>query len=180
VRVNVAELLGERPAVRRVRFAERFASPADDATLLEAVAGELSLTGAGGRVSLTGRLHTTVGLVCGACLRSFPEPLDFTVDEEFARVGESAETPRGEVALDRDDFVVPIGTDDTIDLSDVVRQHLVLALPIAPRCAADCRGLCANCGADLNAGPCGCPQEELDPRLQALGRWGAGREQPPS
>lgn len=172
MRVNVGELLGDRSAVRRVQFSEAFAPPADDVALLEAVAGELALIGTGRTVTLSGRLHTTARLICGACLRSFPQPLEFSVDEEFARVGPS-EPPAGpgEAALGPDDFVAAVGADDTIDLSEVIRQHLLLALPIAPRCREDCRGLCPACGADLNAAPCGCPRRERDPRMDALARW---------
>jgi uncharacterized protein len=172
VRVHIAELLGDPSAVRRVQFTEAFAAPADDVVLLGPVAGELALTGTGRTVSLRGRLHTRARLICGACLRSFPQALEFSVDEEFAR----ARPPepgagRGEAALGPDDFVVAVGADDTIDLSEVVRQHLLLALPIAPRCREDCRGLCPRCGADLNAAPCACARREPDPRLRALARW---------
>ena len=66
---------------------------------------------------------------------------------------------------------MPVEPGDMIDLTEVVRQHLVLALPIAPRCSSDCRGLCPRCGADRNAGTCGCDTEGIDPRLQALEGW---------
>ena len=79
-----------------------------------------------------------------------------------------------------DDFVVPVGPDGLIDLSEVVRQHLVLALPFAPRCREDCRGLCPSCGADLNIGPCACPKAEADPRLQILRQWAPDRRSPAS
>jgi len=95
----------------------------------------------------------------------------------FARVAESEpQGAHGEVALDRDDFVVPVGADDTVDLSEVVRQHLLLALPIAPRCREACRGLCPTCGADLNVGRCGCVRDEIDPRLRALQQWSSAPE----
>jgi uncharacterized protein len=44
----------------------------------------------------------------------------------------------------------------------------VLELPLAPLCRDDCAGLCAECGADLNAGPCGCRRPGRDPRFDAL------------
>jgi uncharacterized protein len=159
VRVNIGELLADRRAVRTVAFSERFESPAEDIALVAPVAGELSLIGTGRTVCLTGRVHTVLSLVCGACLRSFQQPLEFVVDEEFGRVPAQpdAGSTRGETALGPADFVVPVGPDETVDLTEVVRQHLVLAMPIAPRCQDACRGLCATCGADLNLGPCTCP-----------------------
>jgi uncharacterized protein len=185
VRVNIGELLADRRAVRIVAFSERFESPAEDITLIDPVVGELSLIGTGLTVCLTGRVHTVLNLVCGACLRPFPQKLDFSVDEEFGRVASPSRGPadggsaRGEAALGPEDFVVPVGPDEMVDLSEVVRQHLVLALPIAPRCRKECQGLCASCGADLNVERCGCPQDDIDPRLQVLQQWpSASRNRP--
>ncbi|HYM91422.1 MAG TPA: DUF177 domain-containing protein [bacterium] len=158
MRVNVGELLADRRAVRVVAFSERIESPGEDTTLLDPVQGELVLTGTGRGVSLTGRVRTALSLVCGACLTQYRQPLEFAVDEEFGRSPVRAGASRGETELGPEDFVVPIGPDGMVDLTEVVRQHLVLAIPIAPRCREGCRGLCAQCGADLNLGPCTCPR----------------------
>ena len=174
MRVNIGEFLADRRAVRTVAFAEQLDPLAEDTTLLEPVTGELSLVGTGRTVSLTGRVHTVVRQTCGACLQPFSEPLECAIHEEFGAVrtpAPQAGTARAEVALGEEDFVVPIGPDDSIDLSEIVRQHLLLALPISPRCREGCRGLCPSCGADLNAGPCACPQDTVDPRLEALREW---------
>ena len=56
----------------------------------------------------------------------------------------------------------------TVDLEPLAREALTLDLPLAPLCSADCRGLCATCGADLNQGDCGCPPADADPRWAAL------------
>ena len=55
-----------------------------------------------------------------------------------------------------------------LDLAAVCWEEFVLALPPTPLCQEGCKGLCARCGANLNAGPCGCPPEEGDPRLAVL------------
>lgn len=55
-----------------------------------------------------------------------------------------------------------------VDLSGQIWESLVMSLPVKVLCRDDCAGLCPRCGADLNLGPCGCPNETLDPRLQAL------------
>lgn len=57
---------------------------------------------------------------------------------------------------------------DHIDLEPLAREAVVLALPLAPLCRPDCAGLCPTCGADLNAGPCGCAPVPTDPRWAAL------------
>ena len=180
MRVNIGELLADRRAVRAVAFSERLESPAEDIALLEPVTGDLSLIGTGRTVCLTGRMHTVLHGVCGACLRQYQQPLEFAIDEEFGFARPpAAESGRGDAGLSPEDFVVPIGPDEEVDLSEVVRQQLLLALPIAPRCREGCRGLCPGCGADLNIASCGCPRADVDPRLQTLQHWPAVRRDRP-
>ncbi len=57
---------------------------------------------------------------------------------------------------------------DTIDLTPLAREAILLDLPLAPVCAPDCRGLCPTCGADLNRGPCECAPDSGDPRWAVL------------
>jgi uncharacterized protein len=57
---------------------------------------------------------------------------------------------------------------DEVDISPLLRERLLLDLPTLPLCRDDCRGLCGQCGADLNQGACGCPAEVGDPRLAVL------------
>ncbi len=174
MRLSVGDLLVDRHAVRVLPFCERLEPPAEDVTLPEPVEGGLVLTGTGRTVCLSGRVRTVVELVCGACLGAFRQPLEVAVTEEFGRVGSSVdETPRNEQKLGPEDFVVPLEAGDIVDVTEVVRQHLVLALPIAPRCHEGCRGLCPQCGTNLNTGSCACSQDEIDPRLQPLQQWSA-------
>lgn len=56
----------------------------------------------------------------------------------------------------------------TLDLSEQVWETLLLLLPQKVLCGADCLGLCPECGADLNQGPCGCSKDGKDPRLEIL------------
>jgi uncharacterized protein len=55
-----------------------------------------------------------------------------------------------------------------LDLTLAVREQILLSLPAAPLCAEDCKGLCPECGKDLNDGECGCDRAVLDPRWAAL------------
>jgi uncharacterized protein len=57
---------------------------------------------------------------------------------------------------------------DQVDLELVAREAILLDLPLAPLCRADCAGLCPICGADLNEGTCSCVPEVADPRWAAL------------
>ncbi|HEV2439170.1 MAG TPA: DUF177 domain-containing protein [bacterium] len=172
----MSELLADRDGVRVLAFAETLPAPGEDIDFVEPVAGEITLTGTAGGISLRGRVRTVASCVCGTCLRRFALPIAVEVAEEF---GPRAERPVAGGTETREltagDFLVPVETGDTIDVTEVVRQHLVLALPLAPRCRDDCPGLCPRCGADLNDGPCGCDPREVDPRLEGLRRWSAGQ-----
>jgi uncharacterized protein len=57
---------------------------------------------------------------------------------------------------------------DTIDVTSLVHEHVLLALPIRLLCAEDCRGLCAQCGTNLNVTTCGCAATVAAPRLAVL------------
>jgi uncharacterized metal-binding protein YceD (DUF177 family) len=56
---------------------------------------------------------------------------------------------------------------DRIDLEPLFREQFVLSIPYAPLCREDCKGLCGQCGVDLNSGTCTC-EKPIDPRLAAL------------
>jgi uncharacterized protein len=125
------------------------------------------LSEAQGSVLARGDLRGWALVACSRCLGR----ARLAVDEPFVvtllpRV-ESAD-PSEEVELNEDDLDVATYTGEEVDLSPVLRDHLVLAVPYAPLCAEDCRGLCARCGADLNRPPCACPPADVDPRLAVL------------
>jgi uncharacterized protein len=166
VRVNVAEFLANREAVRTLVFSEMFEPPTDDVALPNPVAGTFVLSGAGDTVRLTGHARTVADVVCGACLTRFALPLEIAVNEEFYRAGPAAAA--GHEELGSGDFVTPLEPGDVVNVTEVVRQHLLIALPLAPRCREDCRGLCPQCGINRNTDACQCDDRTLDPRLEPL------------
>jgi uncharacterized protein len=84
----------------------------------------------------------------------------------------------GEDPDDPDAYVVPVRATE-LDLGDVIREELILAVPDFLVCRDDCRGLCAQCGADLNQGPCDC-RPEPDARWAALEALKAARPDDPT
>jgi uncharacterized protein len=91
---------------------------------------------------------------CRRCLKPIRGELRAEVEELFVRDAEEGET-------------YPI-EGDQIDLTAMAREAVVLALPNAPLCRENCLGLCPDCGADLNDGPCACPAAPTDSRWSAL------------
>lgn len=91
--------------------------------------------------------------VCRRCATPVAGELRIPVRERFTEPGGRYGDPPG--GPDGDDEAYPI-VDDRLDLRPMVRDAVVLELPLAPLCREDCRGLCPHCGADRNEEPCGC------------------------
>jgi uncharacterized protein len=121
------------------------------------VSGRLSTAGEG-KYYWQARLAAMVRAECRRCLA----PVDVPLSQPLGLVFVTGEDARG----DDDCYVVPRRA-TVLDLTEAVREELILAVPPFVTCRDDCRGLCPRCGADLNAGPCGC-QQETDPRWAAL------------
>jgi uncharacterized protein len=116
---------------------------------------------------LTGRVVATVQLDCARCLAAVPVNVDESFDL-FYIPSVNRLQPDDERELAKDDLLVAFYRDDCLDLDDVVREQIELALPMARVCSDECRGLCPNCGANLNEGKCSCTAQEPDPRWAAL------------
>jgi uncharacterized protein len=69
---------------------------------------------------------------------------------------------------DLDEGALHIDMNQMLDLSDVLRQYLLTSEPLRALCRQDCRGLCQECGADLNDEECRCGEQTMDPRWGAL------------
>ncbi len=108
-----------------------------------------------GGIAATGTLVVPWRASCRRCAAEVRGVLDVAVAERFCEG----------VGPDDEDAYPMAG--DRVDLSDLVRDAVVLELPLAPLCREDCLGLCATCGADRNEAECGC-QPEGDPRWATL------------
>jgi uncharacterized protein len=112
------------------------------------VSGQLQATG-DGEYLWRGIVHGEMRGECRRCLADVRTQVDIEVDAAiFSSDPEAADDP---------DFYPLLERSSHIDVRDVVREELALAAPARLLlCRKDCAGLCLSCGADLNAGPCGC------------------------
>jgi len=112
------------------------------------VTGQLQATGQG-EYLWRGRFHGALQTECRRCLAEVRTELDIDVNAAiFSTDPETADHP---------DFYPLLERASHIDIRDVAREELALAVPARLLlCREDCAGLCLTCGADLNAGPCGC------------------------
>jgi uncharacterized protein len=115
---------------------------------------------------VTGRVETRLELECGRCLEPFEFPIGSAFELHY--VSQSDNTGEGEREIRDDDLTTAYYRDNTLDLGELMREQFQLALPMKPLCADDCKGLCAECGTNLNKAACGCTPKWEDPRLAAL------------
>jgi uncharacterized protein len=157
--LNVVELLRRPGSTRRVDLHPSAAELSlDDARVAddESVAVDLAVESANGGLVVHGTAITRVVVACARCLEPVHLEVTGEVDEVFQRVPEHP------------DAVALVG--EQLDLRSVVREGILLAIPVAPLCRPDCPGLCPICGAELSTGPCGCVVETRDPRWDVLDR----------
>jgi len=134
------------------------------------LAGPASVNGVvrriGGKVVVIGRAEAPARVECDRCLKpvEFPVSTDFSVDYITGRDYESTNV----VELTEDEMSLSVFDGDAIDVDDIVREQVLLAVPARALCHQDCKGICPTCGADRNAGSCDCETSEIDPRWAAL------------
>jgi uncharacterized protein len=119
-----------------------------------------------GRYRVAGRLTGTLELMCSRCLEPFTLPVQADFDLRYVPRAENA--GEGEKEVEEDDLSTAFYDNDEIDLGQLIMEQFQLALPMKPLCREDCKGLCAQCGTNLNAGACDCDSRWEDPRLAAL------------
>ncbi len=115
---------------------------------------------------VTGELKAAVVISCDRCLRDLFIPVHETFKLVYVPTDE-ARSSHGEREVNVQELDFVYFEDDELDLDQLIRDQLELALPTRTLCSEDCRGLCAQCGTDLNQAECQCAAP-VDPRWQAL------------
>jgi uncharacterized protein len=154
---NIAGTPGERG---RYSISEDVAAT-EEMSCLGPVTGEITVENVGSLLLVRGRLRATVALRCARCLGEFTRSLEIDIEEEFAAAGTGAEVK----TIDREEPEASAIANYVLDVSDLVRQEVAVRVPMAPLCREACLGICAQCGKNLNEGPCGCSAASMD------GRW---------
>jgi uncharacterized protein len=119
-----------------------------------------------GRYRLAGHLTGEIEQTCSRCLESFTMPV--ATDFDLRYVPRVENVGEGEQEVDEDDLTTAFYEDAQIDLGQLITEQIHLALPMKPLCSDACKGLCPQCGTNLNTGSCDCRLVWEDPRLAAL------------
>jgi uncharacterized protein len=129
----------------------------EDEVTLEPLTGSFQAIRNSKGIYITGQLNSKTETECARCLTPVLLPIQIELDDLFYHPAHEA--PEGEFAVGEDGF---------IDLAPLVRELSLLELPMQHFCREDCKGLCPNCGKNLNEGACECPADDTDPRLSIL------------
>ncbi len=117
-------------------------------------------------IRLKGHLDASLEVACARCL----EPVVHEVQRAFDLLYRPLGTDAGHEELSVTDAEAEIGyyQGEGVLLEDVLREQVLLAVPLKTICREDCKGLCPHCGKNLNEGQCSCENRANDPRWEAL------------
>lgn len=164
--LQLNEIHGEATHLERVFSPGDFVPTPDDYGISGPVTLSLDVHVRERHVHLTGRVQASLTLACGRCVEPFVWPVDATFDLEY--VPESTESDKPEREVEAEDFALAYYKDNVIDLGALMQEQFYLAMPMKPLCQEGCRGLCSQCGTNLNVGTCDCRTSWEDPRLAVL------------
>ncbi len=121
------------------------------------VTWDVEVTNTGDALLIMGRAYGVASTQCARCLEDVEYDLDGSIEGYFLINDESA-VPDD---MEGDEFDV-LPENHIIDLAPLIEAALIVDAPEIPLCSGDCKGLCPECGANLNDGDCGCKNEELE------------------
>lgn len=154
---------------------ETFSLASDVIRSVERFRVKLAIQRSGDEYFCQGKVEATVTLECARCLTPYNE--EIACDMSFIVCSEAQRAVHREQAIDDEDYVFFQGSEPLADLSGVVGQAIVLAVPMMPLCSEDCRGLCAKCGRNLNENACACSDDGIDERWEALKKFSGNQQQ---
>jgi uncharacterized protein len=119
-----------------------------------------------GEVRIRGRVNVRMRSDCDRCL----EPAEFPIDSDFDLYYRPAapESFGEEVEIDKGESEIAFYEGDGIELKDVLREYVLLSMPMQRICCEDCHGICPVCGQNRNTVKCGCEVKPVDDRWSAL------------
>lgn len=154
--VNVVELLRRPGTTKKVAVGVDAADLVfdDDRIVDVPVEVNLDLESLSNGITVHGAASATWHGECRRCLAPIEQRMTVDLDELYQQVPDNPDAH-------------PIGGDQ-IDLLPMVRENILVAIPVGPLCREDCPGFCPQCGADLAQAPCGCTPQVGDDRWSAL------------
>ena len=137
-----------------------------ECSFIEPIRTEISAIWEYDHVRATGKVESAVRLSCSRCLAEYELPIasNFTIFYTKSAGGDLDE----EVELSDADLISVSYTGEEIVLDAEIAEQVLMEVPFKPLCSESCRGLCTECGADLNVGECGCDRGGINLKMSAL------------
>lgn len=138
--------------------------------MVEPVVAEVFLLPQNDGCLIRGTIRGVVAMPCNRCMEETLVVLNQSFDEfeEYPAPAETEPEEENPAGLLDECAVTMEGGAPFLDLASLLWEEFSLALPVKPLCRPDCRGLCPECGKNLNEGACSCSRDSGDPRLAAL------------
>jgi uncharacterized protein len=119
-------------------------------------------------VHVQGQLHATLSFECGRCLGAVSLGIEQGLDLFCLPHEDGLRSEEDEEEISNRDLVVAYYDEGQLDLAELVREQLLLDVPMKRLCHEGCKGLCPACGANRNVQSCDCREKGEDPRLLPL------------
>ena len=127
----------------------------EDVRCVEPITGSIDFTNAGRHIIARGSFKTRIMLQCSRCLEDFAFPIDIKIEEELPITSLQALLAGHEEEIEEEEKE-PLFQDNVFDLSEYLRQMILVETPIQPICDDACKGLCPTCGVNRNREECEC------------------------
>ena len=167
MRIELDKLEGKSSALAHSYEAGELVLDEENARLTEPPQINGRITRSGQEVRLQGTITARAEVDCDRCLKSVSMPIETEFDVNYVPATTYYGDERAE--LKEDDLSLSVFDGEVIDLDELVREQVLLAMPPRILCGEECKGLCPVCGADRNGEECACEAKEIDPRWAALG-----------
>lgn len=157
LRLNVGFLLHQSAGTSREFEFDLTSLQVSDDLNLTSLQGTLRFTRTAEGVYVSGRMTTELNSECVRCLDTYRQELTVELGDLFAYPPYRATDP-----------ILSVPETGVLNLEPLIREQIMVDLPLQPLCQPDCHGLCAICGQNLNEQECFHPEVDIDPRLSAL------------
>ena len=137
-------------------------------TITGNVQGDLTVTREFDNVRVTGRLTAPLALSCSRCLADYTSFIDTNFTIFFRKETAVTVSDEDELELGEMDLLSSTYSGDEIDLTHEIEEQIAMEIPLKPLCSDSCKGLCHECGTDLNTSSCSCSKKTVSLAFSAL------------
>jgi uncharacterized protein len=120
-------------------------------------------------IRIQGNLEVRIEMECSRCLEPMQLPVNKSFDLFYCSSKKLIPTSKDEeIELKPEELDVGFFVGAGLEINDTLREQILIEIPMKPVCSPECRGLCPECGANLNTETCNCEKERVDPRWEQL------------